>query len=243
MKGLVIVPTYKESANICRLLDELLRQGLELEILVVDDNSPDGTADLVRAYSKKDARVRVMVRTGQRGRGAAGIDGFREAVASRADYVVEMDAYFSHDPAFLPRFLPALENADVVIASRRVPGGSEPGRSVVRKVITKLASAWIRLWLRLPVHDPTAGFRCFRRSALAKVDWDKLQSVGPSIVEEVLWALHRAGARIVEIPLVFQPRAAGESQLSFRKLLDTYWRVTCMPFRRPPIHSSELPLM
>ena len=235
MKGLILIPTYNESANIGRLLDELLRQDLDIDILVVDDNSPDGTALLAREYGEKDSRVRVMLRTGKRGRGVAGIDAFREAVRSEAEYVIEMDADFSHDPALIPKFLPALENADVVIASRAVPGGGDPGRDILPKIITKLAWGWIKCWLGLPVQDATSGFRCFRRSILAKVDWDRMTSVGPSIVEEALWVLHHAGARMAEIPMLFHPRVAGKSQLNLRKILDTYWHVTCLRFRHPPI--------
>ncbi len=233
MKGLVVISTYNEGANIRRLLDELLQQGLDIQILVMDDKSPDGTAELVRQYGKSDPRVRCIERTGLRGRGAAGIDGFREAVKSSVDYVVEMDADFSHEPSFVPRFLPALEKADVVIASRLVLGGGDLGRGPLRKTLTMAACWWIRTWLGVPVGDCTAGFRCFRRTILAKVDWDKMQSVGPSIVEEVLWTLHRAGVRIAEIPLVLQPRAAGKSQLNFKKLMNTLWVVSSLRFQSP----------
>lgn len=237
MKGLIVVPTYNESANILRLLDEILKQGLDADILVVDDSSPDGTSELVRQRGKSNPRIQVMERKGPRGRGCAGIDAFRAASRMPVDYVIEMDADFSHDPAFLPKFLPALENADVVIASRRVPGGGEPGRNPVRKIVTVLACGWIRFWLGVPVADATSGYRCFRRTLLEKLDWDKMVSVGPSILEEMLYAAKKTGARIVEIPFAFQPRAAGKSQLNFRKLLDTLWQVVAFRFRPAPVKS------
>lgn len=235
MRGLIFLPTYNESSNIVRLIEEILRQGLDVEILVVDDDSPDGTAQLAGELGKRDSRVHVMVRKDKRGRGLAGIDGFREAVKMPVDYVVEMDADFSHDPAYLPRFIPAIEHADVVIASRLILGGGEPGRGLLRKAMTRLACWWIRFWLAVPVADGTSGFRCFRKSILAKIDWDKMVSVGPSIVEELLWAAHGAGARIAEIPLVFQPRAAGKSQLNVRKLLDAFLLVSSFRFKSLPI--------
>ncbi len=231
MKGLILLPTYNESANVRRMINEILRQDLDVEVLVVDDASPDGTSDLVRQMARSDRRIHLMERKGIRGRGVAGIDGFREASKMSVDYVIEMDADFSHDPAYLPRFLPALEHADLVIASRLVPGGRQPDRNILRKMITRLACWWIRFWLQIPVADGTSGFRCFRKSILAKIDWDKMVSVGPSLVEEVLWAVHKVGGRIVEIPVVFLPRAAGKSQLSIMKLLNTFWLTTSLRFK------------
>ena len=235
MKGLVVVPTYNESANIVRLVEEILRQGLDADVLVVDDNSPDGTSRLVEDLARSRPRVRLMERKGARGRGLAGIEAFREASRMPVDYVLEMDADFSHDPAYLPRLVEALKGADVAIASRLVAGGGEPGRSPLRRCVTRLSCGWVRFLLGIPVADITSGFRGFRRSALAKIDWDRMISVGPSIVEEVLWAVHRTGAKIVEIPLQFAPRSAGKSQLTLRKLFNVFWTVTSLRFRAVPL--------
>ncbi len=239
MRGCIVVPTYNESSNIGRLLDEIIAQGLDADVLVVADNSPDGTAGIVAGRARQNPRIRLMTRMGRRGRGAAGIDAFREAVKMPVDYVVEMDADFSHDPAFLKKFLEPLAGADVVIASRGVAGGDEPGRDCLRKIITRLAWAWIRFWLGVPVADATSGYRCFRRGILEKIDWDKMVSIGPSIVEEILWAAHRAGARIVEIPFVFLPRAAGSSQLTARKLLQTLRLTALFRFKTPPLAAAS----
>ncbi len=232
-----MVPTYQESANIGPLLDALLALPMDLTVLVVDDNSPDGTADIVRRKARNNARVRLLLRKDKRGRGYAGVDGMREALRLGADYVIEMDADFSHPPQFLPHFLPALADAGVVIASRRVPGGGDTGRGPLRKAITALSCAWISWWLALPVKDGTTGFRCYSRAALEKLDWDGMRSDGPAILQEMLLSLHKAGVRMREIPFVFQPRAAGTSQLNFRKLLKSLYLVTILRFQPPRLRA------
>lgn len=223
MRTVVFVPTYNEAENLERLVRELRGVAPDADILVVDDRSPDGTGAIADRLAAADAKVRVLHRDPPKGRGLAGRDGYLAALALGAEAVVEMDADFSHDPALLPGMLGALAGgADVVLASRFVAGGSDTDRSLARRVITVLANAYIRVVLGVPIGDCNSGYRAFRRAALEAVRPATLTSRGPSIVQEVLFRAHRAGARIVEVPLTFVDRKAGDSKLSLRLLLDGY---------------------
>jgi dolichol-phosphate mannosyltransferase len=176
--------------------------------------------------------VRAVHRPPPRGRGLAGRDGYLEALRLGADVVLEMDADFSHDPRLLPRFWEEIDRgADVVLGSRFVPGGSDADRGVVRRVITVLANAYIRIVLGMPVGDCNSGFRCFRRATLEAIEPATLTSVGPSIVQEVLFRVHRAGARIVEIPLTFVDRREGDSKLGLGLLFDGYLMILRLKVR------------
>ena len=223
MKPVIFVPTYNEAPNLERLVGEIRRILPEAAILVVDDRSPDGTGEIADRLAAADPAVRVLHRDPPKGRGLAGRDGYLEALRLGADVVVEMDADFSHDPQLLPRFLEAIEGgADVVLGSRFVPGGSDDDRSAVRKIITVLANGYIRVVLGVPVGDCNSGYRAFRRGALEAIRPGTLTSTGPSIVQEVLFRVHRQGAKIVEIPLTFVDRKDGDSKLSLRLLFDGY---------------------
>lgn len=237
MRIIVVLPTYNESGNIPTLIDELLRLSRHLEVLVVDDDSPDGTWRIVEQWASRDDRVHLIRRTTERGRGTAGIAGFRKALELGADLIVEMDADWSHHPRFLRIMLPATRRAGVVIGSRLVPGGGETGRSPVRTAITWLANGYLRLLLGVPVRDCTSGYRVFRRSVLERVDWDRVQARGPSIVQEMLVAAQAVGARFAEVPILFEERRAGRSTFNTKILLAGLaapWRLL---FRRPPVRS------
>ena len=223
MRTVVFVPTYNEAENLERLVREVRRCLPEAEVLVVDDRSPDGTGEIADRLAAADPRVHVLHREPPKGRGVAGRDGYLAALSMGAQAVIEMDADFSHDPALLPRFLRELEGgADVVLASRFVAGGSDRDRTPLRRLITVLANAYIRLVLGVPLGDCNSGYRAFRRAALESVRPGTLVSKGPSIVQEVLFRAHRAGARIVEIPLEFVDRRQGDSKLSLSLLFDGY---------------------
>jgi dolichol-phosphate mannosyltransferase len=184
----------------------------------VDDRSPDGTGAIADRLAAADAQVRVLHREPPRGRGVAGRDGYLEALRLGADVVVEMDADFSHPPELLPAFLREIDRgADVVLGSRFVTGGSDRDRGLARRVITVLANTYIRIVL-----DCNSGYRGFRAETLRAIRPETLASEGPSIVQEVLFRVHRAGARIVEIPLEFVDRKQGESKLGLGLLLDGY---------------------
>ena len=219
-----LLPTYKEAGNIEALVREILALAVpaDVHVLVADDNSPDGTGRLVQAMAADDPRVHAMIRTKRRGRGAAGIDGFKAALALGADYVVEMDADFSHQPRFVPALLAAAAGgADAAIGSRFVAGGSDSDRSIVRRAITWGVRRFIRRRFRTTVRDVSSGFRLFRREILERIDLDDLISVGPSIVLELLYKMQRLRATIVEVPIEFVDRRAGTTKLSLLTLFET----------------------
>ena len=206
-----MIPTFNEAENIGPLIDEILAQGPSWAVLVVDDDSPDGTWEIVQKRAEEDERVHLLHRTENRGRGWAGIAGFRQALDLGADWVLEMDADFSHHPRYIADLVEAASDADLVIGSRLVPGGGERGRSLFRRAITRGAALFIRVVLRLPVRDPTSGFRLFRRNVLEAMPWDAMRARGPEVVQEVLLAAHARGFRIVEVPIMFEDRRAGQS--------------------------------
>jgi dolichol-phosphate mannosyltransferase len=220
MRFLVIIPTYNERDNLVPLLDAVLAVDPLIDVLVVDDNSPDGTGELADAFATATDRVRVLHRSGKQGLGTAYIAGFRVALARGYERVVEMDADFSHRPEDLPRLLDAAGHADVVIGSRNIPGGRVIGWSALRQVISKGGSLVARVVLGLPVHDCTSGFKCFRRAALQALDLDAIRSNGYAFQVEVNFACTRAGLRLVEIPIVFPDRTRGHSKMSGRILAE-----------------------
>lgn len=211
-----MIPTWNEAENIGPLLDEILALGPEFEALIVDDNSPDGTWRLVGERAAADPRVHLLHRKDQKGRGTAGVAGFREALRLGADAVIEMDADFSHNPRFIPSLVAGLERADIVIGSRRVAGGGEAGRSPARTVITFFAGLYIRLMLGLPVKDPTSGFRVFSGASLEAMPWSAMRATGPETLQEALVAAHSRGFRIIELPIYFEDRRAGVSSFNWR---------------------------
>jgi dolichol-phosphate mannosyltransferase len=223
MKVVVMIPTYNEAENIADLVGNVLelRTGDSLSVLVVDDDSPDGTARIVESLGRSDPRVRVLVRKKRRGRGAAGIDGFKAALAMGPDLIVEMDGDFSHQPRFIPGLLEAAARFDVVIGSRFVKGGRDSDRNIVRRVITFLVRAFLRRRFRFSVRDVSSGFRCFHREVLEKIDLDDMISVGPSIVLEVLVRAQGLGFRFGEVPIEFLDRRKGRTKLTFVTLLET----------------------
>ncbi len=232
MKTVIFVPTYNEAPNLERLVRAIREVSPESVILVVDDESPDGTGAIADRLAAADGQVRVMHRPPPRGRGVAGRDGYREALRLGADVVLEMDADFSHDPALLPRFWEEIERgADVVLGSRFVTGGSDEDRGFARRVVTVLANTYIRIVLGVRVGDCNSGYRCFRREILEAISLDTLTSIGPSIVQEVLFRVYRAGARIVEIPLTFVDRRDGDSKLGLGLLLDGYFMILKLKLR------------
>jgi dolichol-phosphate mannosyltransferase len=220
MKAMAMLPTYNEAPNIEQLLLQILRQGADIGAVVVDDNSPDGTAAIVERLREKDPRVHLILRQEERGRGTAGIAGFRYALRQGIPFIIEMDADFSHQPFYIPSFLKQMEDCDLLIGSRLVEGGGERGRHFLRKWITRLANTYIRLILGLPVRDCTSGYRVFRREVLEAIELDRIISQGPSVVEEVLYKSHKQGFRIKEVPYILEERKAGESTFNRKIMLD-----------------------
>lgn len=222
MKTFVVIPTYNEAENIEGLIGKILALGIrDLAIIVVDDNSPDGTCSIVEGCSRKDHRVKLIRRLKKKGRGSAGIDGFKEALLSGADFIVEMDGDFSHDPKYIPDFLAAIEDCDVVLGSRFVKGGMDAGRGLKREIITRLAGIYVRGLLKLNIKDVSSGYRCFKRRVFEKVDLDNMISGGPSIVLEKLYKAISKGFKIKEMPIVFTDRKQGKTKLDYITLLET----------------------
>lgn len=215
-----MIPTYNEALNIEPLLREILSQGPDVGAVVVDDNSPDGTAAIVERLRKEDPRVHLILRKNERGRGTAGVAGFKYAVAQGVELVIEMDADFSHQPSYIPFFLSQMDDCDLLIGSRLVAGGGEKGRHFLRQRITRMANAYIRLILGLPIRDCTSGYRVFRRQVLQAIELDQLMSQGPPIVEEVLYKAYKRGFRIKEVPYILEERKAGESTFNRKIMLD-----------------------
>lgn len=223
-KTIVTVPTYNEGLNIAPLLEELLATGVPgLEVLVIDDDSPDGTWRIVDEMGRRDTRIHLLRRLGERGRGTAGVAGFKRALDLGADHIFEMDADFSHQPRYLGAMASVLmqNEADVVIGSRYVRGGKDFDRGATRRWISTGARNYIRLVLGLTgVEDVTSGFRGFTRRALEAIEVTTLTSQGPSIVSEILFRASRRKLRMREIPIEFIDRRHGSSTLTTRILID-----------------------
>ncbi len=226
MKTFVMIPTYNERENIALVIGEILGLRIaNLDIVVVDDNSPDGTSKIVGEIMKKRGNVHLLLREKDRGRGYAGRDGFLYCLKSGADAVIEMDADMSHDPKYIPLMLEEIKSYDLVLGSRMVKGGHDIGRSAARRAITRIANSYITFMLGIKVRDCNSGFRCFRRELLEKIRPETLESQGPSIVQEVLFRAHLAHARIKEIPIDFMNRVKGKSKLGLKQLIMGYTMV------------------
>ena len=220
MRTVAMLPTYNESGNIEDLISQILSVAPSMEVVVVDDDSPDGTWKLVEVLATKDDRVHLIRRINKRGRGTAGRDGFIWARNHGYDAVVEMDADFSHDPSFIPSLLEPIRNrkADIVIGSRLMQGGGEQGRPLSRRLLTSGANAYIRILLRLPVRDCTSGFRVFGSRAMKSIAWEDLKAIGPETLQEILLAARRQGLAMTERPILFHERRAGTSTFN-RKIM------------------------
>ena len=228
MRPVVVVPTYNERRNLPALASELLRVP-DLRVLVVDDASPDGTGqEADRLSALTEGRVSVLHRTGERGLGRAYIAGMRAALEMGATHVCQMDADFSHDPADVPRLLAATTSTDLAIGSRYVPGGALRDWPAHRVALSAFANRYVRAITRLPVHDCTSGFRCWRAELLARMPLHRLIADGYAFQVELAWEAHAAGARIAEIPITFVERREGRSKMSGRIILESAalpWRL------------------
>lgn len=222
---LIIIPTYNELDNIVRLISRIHQTVPAAHVLVIDDNSPDGTGDAVEPLTKSDQRVFLLRRAGKLGLGTAYLTGFRYALERGYRYIFEMDADFSHDPGHLPAFLEAIRGADLVLGSRYVPGGGVENWPLWRQMVSLGGSLYSRVILGLPYHDLTGGFKCFRRETLEALGLDSIYSEGYSFQIEMTYRASRKGFRIVEIPIVFRERAEGVSKMSRKIFLEAVLRV------------------
>jgi len=225
VEKLVIVPTYNEADNIGLLLDRLLALPYDLNVLVVDDNSPDGTGQLVEQRKAADPRIHLLRRPGKLGLGSAYVAGFRYALSQGAQYVFEMDADFSHDPASIGDFLKAIEGQDVILGSRYLDGVTVVHWPLSRLILSYSANVYTRIITGLPVRDATGGFKCFRRRALEAVNLDQVKSDGYAFQIEMSYKCWRKGFKIKEIPITFVDRRAGVSKMNQKIVWEAAWMV------------------
>ncbi len=211
---MVVVPTYNERDNVEKLIGQVLAQDPDIHILVVDDNSPDGTGALVDKLAADNGRVHVLHRSGKLGLGSAYRDGFSVALEKGADYIVEMDADFSHDPASLPQFFAKMGNYDLVIGSRYLNGVSVVNWPLRRLMLSYCASVYTRLVTGLKISDCTSGFKCFRREVIEAIDLGRIKSDGYSFQIEMNYRCVERGFRVGEIPIIFIDRHSGSSKMS-----------------------------
>ena len=223
---LVCVPTFNEKDNIQQIIDIVLKQGEDIEILIIDDNSPDGTGDIVESIQKTIKRVHLLRRPGKMGLGTAYIDGFKYGLSlPQIGYLMEMDADFSHNPENINLFRDAIKEADLVIGSRYIHGISIVNWPMSRLLLSYFASIYVRIITGLPVMDPTGGFKCFRRDVLESLRLDKIKSNGYCFQIEMSFFVWRAGFKIKEVPIIFIDRQEGTSKMSKNIVYEAIWGV------------------
>lgn len=227
MRSLVVLPTFDEVENIGVVLPRIRAAAPDVDILVVDDASPDGTADVASALAAELGHISVLRRDTKHGLGRAYVAGFKEAISGGYDVVVEMDADLSHDPADLPRLLRAVaDGADLAVGSRYIPGGSIPDWPVHRRALSKWGNRYAAAALRLPVHDATSGFRAYRVPLLAGLDLHHIRANGYCFQIELIYRVAQAGGTIAEVPIVFVDRERGESKMSGAIVVEALGLVT-----------------
>jgi len=221
LRTVAMIPTYNEAGNIATILDKLMALDETLGCVVVDDSSPDGTARIVEDYAERFAgRIRLVVREGRGGRASAGIRGMQEAIALEPEFIVEMDADLSHDPAYILTFLDVIADCDVVVGSRFVPGGQDADRGFIRRQVSVLSSLVFRLILGLGVRDVGSGFKLYRREVLEALPWGAFLSSGIAISMEELFRISKQGFSVKEVPIVFVDRTQGQSKLRLRDFVE-----------------------
>ena len=232
----LILPTYNEAVNIVpfvrAVLPELAEASPEHRILIVDDDSPDGTGRIADGLARELEAVEVLHRREKAGLGVAYLAGFARALAGGADLILEMDSDFSHSPADVPRLIAAAADADLVLGSRYVPGGGVTDWGLLRRALSRGGSWYARLILRVNVHDLTGGFKCFRREVLETLDLDAVHAEGYGFQIELTYRASRAGFRVKEVPIVFRERQAGLSKMNARIALEAVWKVPALRLRR-----------
>jgi dolichol-phosphate mannosyltransferase len=229
-RALVCLPTYEERDNLEPILRAILDAAPSVEVLVIDDNSPDGTGQLADAFAAREPRVHVLHRAGKEGLGRAYLAGFAWALERGYDLVLEMDADFSHDPRYLPALLARAADADLVLGSRYVPGGGTVNWGLGRKLISRGGSLYARTILGVRVRDLTGGFKCFRREVLEAIDLPSVQCSGYAFQIELTYRAIRRGFRVAELPIVFADRRVGQSKMSRRIVLEAIRKVWAIRF-------------
>lgn len=225
MKTLVIIPTYNEKDNISKVIPLVLKQDPDIEVLVVDDNSPDGTGKIVEELQISNPRIKLIRREKKSGLGTAYLAGFKYALENGYNYIFEMDSDFSHDPSYIPDFLKAIEDSDLVLGSRYIKGVNVVNWPITRLLLSYFANVYARWVTGLPLKDSTGGFKCFKREVLEKIGLDKIHSNGYAFQIEMSFRAWRKGFKIKEIPIIFVDRRAGESKMSKKIVREAIWMV------------------
>lgn len=242
---LVIIPTYNERENIRAIVDAVFCAEPKTDVLIVDDNSPDGTGEVADQMAKDDPRVNVLHRQDKDGLGRAYIAGFKWALERDYEYIFEMDADFSHNPSDIPRLRDAAENAGLVLGSRYIGGVRVINWPLSRLILSRGAGFYVRIITGMPFTDPTGGFKCFRRCVLEAIRLEDIDSNGYSFQIEMTHTAWRIGCRIVEVPIVFEERRSGTSKMSHRIVVEALWMVWKLFFRsifRPAYSCAATPL-
>ncbi|MBI2968799.1 MAG: polyprenol monophosphomannose synthase [Bacteroidetes bacterium] len=229
-QAVVIIPSYNEKENIEKIIRKVFSLDDNFHILVVDDGSPDGTAQIVKNLTAEfPGRLFLEGRKGKLGLGTAYIHGFKWALGKNYDFIFEMDADFSHNPDDLPRLLNACKNgADVAVGSRYTGGGNVENWPLNRKMLSQFASLYVRMILWMPVMDPTAGFKCYKKEVLSKLNLDAIRFIGYAFQIEMKYRAYRAGFRVVEVPITFIDRKEGVSKMSMSIFKEAFWGVIRM---------------
>ena len=225
MKAIVVIPTYNESKNIVRIIDKIFSVHDEIDVLVVDDNSPDGTGKLVRDKMQESNRIHIIEREGKMGLGTAYLAGFKYSLEKGYDYIMEMDADFSHNPEEIPNFLKFIQEYDVVLGSRYIKGVNVVNWPLKRLLLSYFANLYTRVITGMDVKDATGGFKCFRATALSKINFDEVKSNGYSFQIEMTYRLWKKGAKVKEIPIIFVDRLEGESKMSKKIVYEAIFMV------------------
>ena len=228
MKALVIIPTYNEAENISNIIDEVLSKDECLEVLVVDDNSPDGTSNIVEKKQENNIRIHLHTRKKKLGLGSAYVEGFKYALKNNFDYIFEMDADFSHNPVVLIEMLKEIQNHDLIIGSRYINGINVVNWPLRRLILSFLASKYVHFITFMPINDPTSGFKCFRKKVLENINLDDILSDGYSFQIEMNYRVWLKKFHIKEIPIVFTDRRSGHSKMSkkiVREAIFIVWKL------------------
>ena len=229
----IIIPTYNEKNNIIQVLEKIFELNIEgLNVLVVDDNSPDGTGEIVDKLKQSNLKLAVLHRKEKAGLGRAYIAGFKEVLPRGADYIFEMDADLSHDPKYIPEFLKAIKEYDLVLGSRYIKAGGVSNWNLSRRLISRFGNIYARFILGLPYRDLTGGFKCYQRRVLEKIDLDNLNSVGYNFQIETTYQAHQAGFKIAEIPIIFTERAEGKSKFNGKIIFESFYKVLILRFKK-----------
>ncbi len=213
-RTLVVTPTYNEAENVERLLNAVLSQDPSIDMLIVDDNSPDGTAQIVEKLQQNNNRIHLIKRAGKMGLGTAYVAGFKYAIENKFDYVMEMDADFSHDPNEIPKFIKMIQDYDVVLGSRYINGVRILNWPIRRLILSYTASLYTRIITGMPIKDTTGGYKCFKRKVLESIDLEKIHSNGYAFQIEMNYKAWKKGFKITELPITFVDRTHGTSKMS-----------------------------